>query len=104
MKISDFDVVLFDLDGTVYYGSEIIPGANETIQFFRQKGKKVYLAGYSSTGRAKLSAFYAHFVEYGTKKMGAKPFMRPATARAKGYMKEVLESHISAMNAELGVS
>lgn len=30
--------------------------------------------------------------------------MRPAVARAKGYMKEVLERHISAMNAELGAS
>ena len=68
------------------------------------KGKKVYLAGYSSTGRAQLSAYYAHFVEYGTKKMSAKPFMRPAVQRAKGYMKEVLESHISAMNNALGAS
>ena len=49
MKISDFDVVLFDLDGTVYYGSEIIPGANVTIQFFRQKGKKVYFTTNNST-------------------------------------------------------
>ena len=70
----------------------------------RLKGKRVYLAGYSSTGKAKISAFYGHFVEYGTKKMSPKPFMRPATARAKGYMKEVLESHISAMNSELKMS
>lgn len=48
--------------------------------------------------------FYGHFVEYGTKKMSAKLFMRPAVQRAKGYMKEVLESHISAMNAQLGAS
>ena len=68
------------------------------------KGKRVYLAGYSSTGRAQLSAYCAHFVEYGTKKMRARPFMRPAVARAKGYMKEVLESHISAMNSELKMS
>ena len=69
----------------------------------RLKGKKVYLAGYSTTGRAKLSAFYAHFVEYGTKKMSAKPFMRPDVQKEKGYIKQVLESHISAMNSELGV-
>ena len=78
--------------------------SRKSYERMRLKGKKVYLAGYSSTGRAKLSAFYAHFVEYGIKKMSARPFMRPATARAKGYMKEVLESHISAMNAELGMS
>lgn len=83
------------------------------------KGKKVYLAGYSSSGRAQLSAYYAHMVEYGHyishkgersykgQKHGfvqPKPFMRPAVQRAKGYMKEVLERHISAMNAKLGMS
>lgn len=65
----------------------------------RLKGKKVYLAGYSS--RAQLSAYYAHFVEYGTKKMRARPFMRPAVGRAKGYMKEVLESHIERLNEQI---
>ena len=49
MNLSDFDVVLFDLDGTVYYGSEIIPGANETIRFFRNAGKKIYFATNNST-------------------------------------------------------
>lgn len=63
----------------------------------RLNGKKVYLAGYSSTGRAQLSAYYAHMVEYGHyishkgersykgQKYGfvqPKPFMRPAVARA----------------------
>ena len=41
MKLNDFDVVLFDLDGTIYYGSKIIPGANETIDFFRKSGKNL---------------------------------------------------------------
>ena len=75
--------------------------SRKSYERMKLKGKRVYLAGYSSTGRAKISAFYGHFVEYGTKKMSAKPFMRPAVARAGGYMKEVLESHISAMNNEL---
>ena len=85
----------------------------------KYKGKKVYLAGYSSTGRAQLSAYYAHMVEYGhyisykgerSYKgqthgfVQPRPFMRPAVQRAKGYIKEVLERHISAMNNELGVS
>ncbi|MDD0845563.1 hypothetical protein PTQ33_00275 [Campylobacter sp. 50012-21] len=78
--------------------------SRKSYERMKLKGKKVYLAGYSSTGRAQLSAFYGHFVEYGTKKMSARPFMRPATGKAKGYMKEVPESHISAMNAELGAS
>ena len=49
MNLSDIDVVLFDLDGTVYYGSKIIPGANDTIVFFREHGKKIYFATNNST-------------------------------------------------------
>ncbi|MDY4860321.1 hypothetical protein [Campylobacter sp.] len=36
--------------------------------------------------------------------MSARPFMRPAVQKAKGYMKQVLERHVSAMNNKLGVS
>ncbi len=49
MKINDFDIVLFDLDGTIYYGSKIIPGANQTIEFFRNAGKKIYFTTNNST-------------------------------------------------------
>ncbi|MEL3908862.1 MAG: HAD-IIA family hydrolase [Treponemataceae bacterium] len=49
MKLDDFDVVLFDLDGTVYYGSKLIDGANETIKFFRDAGKRIYFATNNST-------------------------------------------------------
>ena len=74
--------------------------SRKSYERMRLKGKRVYLAGYSSTGRAKISAFYAHMVEYGTKKMKARPFMRPAVQRAKGHMKEVLESHTRQMNRD----
>ena len=49
----------------------------------------------------------ALFLEYGHKiiKNGkqvdyskARPFMRPAVNRAQGYMKEILEKHIGAVN------
>lgn len=49
IKIDDIDVVLFDLDGTVYFGSKLIPGANETINFFRKKHKKIYFTTNNST-------------------------------------------------------
>lgn len=49
MKLKDIDVVLFDLDGTIYYGSKIIDGANETIDFFRNNGKKIYFTTNNST-------------------------------------------------------
>ncbi len=49
MLIKDIDAVLFDLDGTIYYGSKRIPGANETIAFFRNNGKKVFFTTNNST-------------------------------------------------------
>ena len=47
--IDGIGAVLFDLDGTVYYGSRIIPGANETIAFFRKAGVPVFLTTNNST-------------------------------------------------------
>ena len=41
IELSDFDIVLMDLDGTVYFGSKLIPGANEAIDYFRNNGKKI---------------------------------------------------------------
>ena len=49
LNLKNIDVVLFDLDGTVYYGDDIIPGANETINFFRENGKKVFFTTNNST-------------------------------------------------------
>ena len=49
IKLEQFDAVLFDLDGTVYYGSKIIPGANEAITFFKEHGKQVYFTTNNST-------------------------------------------------------
>lgn len=49
MNIQEIEVVLFDLDGTIYYGSKIIDGANETISFFRRNGKKIYFTTNNST-------------------------------------------------------
>lgn len=49
MNLDNIDAVLFDLDGTIYYGSEIIPGANQTINFFRKHNKKVFFTTNNST-------------------------------------------------------
>lgn len=49
MQLENIDAVLFDLDGTIYYGSKIIPGANETIAFFRKHNKKVFFTTNNST-------------------------------------------------------
>ena len=42
--------------------------------------------------RQKGGAFYAHMVEYGTVKMAAKPFLRPALNEAKGQIKGIVEN------------
>ena len=42
--------------------------------------------------RQKGGAFYAHMVEYGTVKMPAKPFLRPALNESKGQIKGIVEN------------
>lgn len=49
MRLEDISAVLFDLDGTVYYGNKIIPGANDTIKFFRENGKQIFFTTNNST-------------------------------------------------------
>ncbi|MNY41310.1 hypothetical protein D3C86_1761160 [compost metagenome] len=39
--------------------------------------------------------FYAHFVEYGTSKMAAKPFMRPAYDQNKEKAVQAIKDRIS---------
>ena len=40
MSIADFDVLLFDLDGVVYIGSEQVPGATVAIESARAQGAR----------------------------------------------------------------
>ena len=42
-------VVMFDLDGTIYYGSRIIDGANDVIRHCRTLGKQVFFLTNNST-------------------------------------------------------
>ena len=49
MNIGSIKAVMFDLDGTVYYGSQIIKGANQAIAFFRNKGIQVFFTTNNST-------------------------------------------------------
>ena len=41
--------VLFDLDGTIYYGSKLIPGADRVVNKYRQEGKKIFFMTNNST-------------------------------------------------------
>lgn len=45
----DVKAVLFDLDGTIYYGSKIISGANEVINHCKEVGKQVFFLTNNST-------------------------------------------------------
>jgi len=39
--VADYDAYLFDLDGTIYLGDELLPGAERTIRTLKQRGKVV---------------------------------------------------------------
>ena len=52
--LSELQAAVFDLDGTVYYGNDLIPGAKETISFFREKGLRVLFAT-NNSGRTRSS-------------------------------------------------
>lgn len=46
--------------------------------------------------------FYAHFVEYGTSRMAAKPFMRPAFDQNKGRAVDAIKDRIAKRLAKAG--
>lgn len=48
-EIDDFENILFDLDGTIYVGGEIVPGAASTIEDLRRRGKKIYFLSNNSS-------------------------------------------------------
>ena len=56
ISLASISTVLFDLDGTIYYGNRIIPGANEAITLFRDLGKKIYF----TTNNSFLSKIQVH--------------------------------------------
>ena len=45
-------------------------------------------------------AYYAHFLEYGTKKMSARPFMRPAIQSVAPKIPEIIQKHINQVTAK----
>ena len=49
LNLSGIEAVLFDLDGTIYQGSKRMPGANSAINFFRDRGKRVFFTTNNST-------------------------------------------------------
>jgi HAD superfamily hydrolase (TIGR01450 family) len=57
--------VMFDLDGTIYYGSKIIDGVEETLDCFNKKGTKIFFLTNNST-RTRLQV-YEKLIDMGLK-------------------------------------
>ena len=51
--IDKYSVFIFDLDGTIYRGNKIIPGADETINYLKQLGMKTLFISNKTTGGVK---------------------------------------------------
>ena len=79
-----------DVNGAGKWGKRKAGALRETIRVVRLKGDpKQNVRVYAGN---KKDVFYAHFVEYGTVKMQAKPFLRPALNEVKGRIKSILET------------
>lgn len=48
-KLAQIDNLILDLDGTVYLGSQLIPGADRAIAHLRSQGKKIYFISNNSS-------------------------------------------------------
>lgn len=53
LKWKDFDVVVFDLDGTIYNSNTLIDGADEIVDLFRKHNKKI-IFGTNNSGKSRL--------------------------------------------------
>jgi HAD superfamily hydrolase (TIGR01450 family) len=48
-KLAEIDNILLDLDGTVYLGRDVVPGAVDAISRLRSMGKKIYFCSNNSS-------------------------------------------------------
>ncbi|MCI7587890.1 MAG: HK97-gp10 family putative phage morphogenesis protein [Campylobacter sp.] len=71
----------------------------ENVGLVKNFGKKYAKIGKSGK-RIRVYAYYAHFVEYGTKKIKARPFMRPAVQAVAPKIPEIIQKHINKITAK----
>jgi HK97 gp10 family phage protein len=64
----------------------------ETIRTRRLKGDPKLDVRVYAGSREKGGAYYAHMVEYGTVKMKARPFLRPALNKSKTAIMNIMEN------------
>jgi HAD superfamily hydrolase (TIGR01450 family) len=51
--VDKYDYFIFDLDGTIYRGEHLIPGADEVINYLKSNGKKIVFVSNKTTGNSK---------------------------------------------------
>lgn len=61
----------------------------EDVGLVKNFGKKYAKIGKSGK-RMRVYAYYAHFLEYGTKKMKARPFFRPAVETVATQAEDII--------------
>ncbi|MCI7236611.1 HK97-gp10 family putative phage morphogenesis protein [Campylobacter sp.] len=71
----------------------------ENVGLVKNFGKKYAKIGKSGK-RIRVYAYYAHFVEYGTKKMKPRPFIRPAVQAVASKIPEIIQKHINKITAK----
>jgi HK97 gp10 family phage protein len=64
----------------------------DSIRVTRLKGDPKQNIRVYAGNRNKGGAFYAHMVEYGTVKMKARPFLRPAIESTKGMVRGIVQN------------
>ncbi|MDR3667052.1 MAG: HAD hydrolase family protein, partial [Ignavibacteriaceae bacterium] len=48
--INKYNSFIFDLDGTIYTENKLIPGADKTINYLKERGKKIVFISNKTTG------------------------------------------------------
>ena len=61
--VNKYEAFIFDLDGTIYRGTKIIPGAKETVNRLKELGKKIIFVSNKTTGT--VEHYYNFLVTHG---------------------------------------
>lgn len=99
--IENFEAFIFDLDGTIYRGTKIIPGAKETINQLKTLGKKVIFISNKTTGTV---GEYYNFLSSNGLIIDPSDIIN-ATSVLKDYLKEYSpESNFFAVGEEVFIN
>ena len=63
--IEKYDEFIFDLDGTIYRGSHLIPNAEKTVNHIKVSGKEIIFISNKTTGS--VNDYYKFLLTHGLK-------------------------------------